>query len=464
MEVTLYQGFSKRRNSTKQVNVQGVTKSVVLKEKCSVINPSFFISDVTGYTYLKAWNIYYFIDRILYDINGAQYIECTVDVLGTWKAQILATTAFVKYSSSNYSLLINDDRVVAIQDEFVTTKSVDSPFSQAVAADSVRYILTVIGKDGGLDRFYLGFAELADILQALMDKANDWVSSMFVGFADAMSAIVSLIEVPLINIPTGATRHVYIGALDLELLYDCSVLTDIYGGYLTDSEVIPIERVYSDFRMSSKYTSMSLYLPYVGNVSLSADDFIGAEDIVIKWVINAISRSVIYRVGDDRGHIIGVYSGTFGRQIPVSATQLTSVAKTVGDVASGSAIGAAILGLGASNPVGAGLTVAAAGSAIQTAVSGLSHVSQKSNSLIGGYDGTYAELLDDRIRFTIQEQKTRIEPSNLNALYGNTCSMVTPLTGLTGYVETVGFSIDIDILDDFRQMINKAMDSGVYIE
>ena len=55
MEVTLYQGFSKRRNSTKQVNVQGVTKSVVLKEKCSVINPSFFISDVTGYTYLKAW-------------------------------------------------------------------------------------------------------------------------------------------------------------------------------------------------------------------------------------------------------------------------------------------------------------------------------------------------------------------------------------------------------------------------
>ena len=462
MEIKLWKDFRKRRNSTKQPPDSGyITKQVVLKGNCSITSPEFFLADADLYSYLE-WNgLYYFITDVSWDINNASYVRCQLDYLASWKAEILNTTAFVKYSSTDYSLLINDNRVLGIADETVTVLNEQSPFSD----NGYTYILTTIGEDGGIVNWYLSWNELVDIYQALMDKTNDWIGSIFTNLTDALSSIISLREVPLTDLSYGQSRHVYLGTLDLELGYDCKTLTDVRPGYETDSILFDITRVYSDFRMTSKYTSFSLYLPMVGSVELSADDLLGAENVVIKYVLNAMTGNILYRVGDDRGHILGVYSGSFGRHIPISNIQLRNTSKVIGDVASGAVIGASILGLGTGGlALGGGLGAAALASAISNGVNGFTHVNQRTNSLIGGYDGSYGEHLDNQIRLTIREQKTRIEPSNLTEIAGNPCCKVRPINGLTGYVETIGFSISLHSTDNVRETINRLMDSGVYIE
>ena len=82
----------------------------------------------------------------------------------------------------------------------------------------------------------------------------------------------------------------------------------------------------------------------------------------------------------------------------------------------------------------------------------------------GTCDGSCAELLSTEILLTVKEYASRIEPSNLNQLAGRPCNKVRSLTGLSGYVQTAGFSVDVSALSSIRDEINNLMDNGVYIE
>lgn len=460
MEVTLYKNFSKRKNSTKQpTNVDGVTKNLTLKDKCSYINPSFFLSDAEGYVYLEAWGNYYFINGVEYDINGAQYITCSIDVLATWKESILATTAFVKYSTSNYSLNIVDDRVAPLVAENTYTATASSIFVQDEA-----YIITVISQDGGVVNFYAGYAGLQSIVESLLSKTTSWWQSIFASLSDALSALIGVMAIPITDLSTGTSRQVYLGSLDLEI-GTLPTLVDVRTGYKVDTAYIEIPRTYTDFRRGSKFTNISLYLPYVGVVDISADDVMDSEGLSIKTVANAMTGNVIYRVGNDQGEWIGTYSGTFGRRIPVSNIQLTNVAQSITQMVSAGATMAGILGVGTAGvALGSGLTMAAGASAISSGISAFSKFTQKSNTLIGGYNGSYGEFIYKDFYLSVVEQGSRIEPSNLTELYGNPCSKVLSLSNLSGYVETIGFSIDISAPSVIRDMINSAVDNGIYIE
>lgn len=459
MQVTLYSNFSKRRNSTKQPTTGGVVKDVKLKGECSYTRPSFFLADATEYTYLQAWGNYYFIDERLYDINGASYVNCSIDVRASFKTEILATSAFVKYSSSDYSLKIVDNRVVPLVEQRVGVSDEATDFSTTES-----YIITCIGQDGGVVNYYTGYTGLIDIVESLLSKTSSWWQTIFVSLEDALSCLVSVRAVPINSLSTGVSRQVYLGGLDLEI-GTLPTLTDVRPGYYTDNFYLTINRTYSDFRKCSKYTTLFLYLPFVGKVELSADDFVGSEGVSIKLVANAMTGNIIYRVGNDDGDIVGVYNGTFGRQIPISNIQLTNVAQSLGQIAGAVAIGGGLLGLGeAGVALGGGLTLSAGASAISSGVGAFTSFMKHSATMIGGYSGGYGEDINTHIYLSVDEQPTRIEPSNLTELYGNPCSKVRQISGLTGYVETLGFSIDINETDEIKRMINEAMDSGTYLE
>ena len=481
MEITLY-NFSKRKNSTKVPTDTGTVKEVKLKGKCDRINPSFFLADVTGYTYLKAWNWYYFITNVAYDINGAQYIDCTIDVLATWKESIMATTAFVKYSSTDYSMLIHDNRVAPLVQQRFGITNTQSIFSQSEA-----YIISAVSGDGGLVNYYTGYAGLVNMLESLVAKTADWWQSVFASLSDAVGSIISVRAIPITDLATGPSRNVELGGLDLEI-GSLPTLTDVRPGYKVDNDYLSISRTYSDFRKSSQFTSLYLYLPFVGVVDLSADDFIDSDGVTIRTVANSMTGNVIYRIGNDDGEIVGTYSGTFGRQIPISNIQLTNVSQSIGHVLSaltkgaggasaiGSAIGSVPSGLTSAILPSTALAASAGsgamalagtvaiGSALSSAMNAFMALNQHSSSVIGGYGGGYGEFISDQLYLATEEIPTRIEPSNLTAIAGNPCLKVIPLTNLSGYVETIGFSIDISAPDSVRSLINNALDNGVYLE
>lgn len=100
MQITVYSGFSKEANSTKQPT-GGTVVSCVLKENVSVVHPVFILqSNNTAINYLS-WGVrYYFVDDIVFLTNDMIEVHCTVDVLATYKTDIGNSSQYVTRSAS----------------------------------------------------------------------------------------------------------------------------------------------------------------------------------------------------------------------------------------------------------------------------------------------------------------------------------------------------------------------------
>lgn len=102
MDIVLGVNHSERNAINKAISNQ-VTLSGTLKSDCSVISPSFVINAVNpsayNYCYIAAFNRYYFISDITSVRNGLWRIDCSVDVLMSYKDEILALDVIVSDAS-----------------------------------------------------------------------------------------------------------------------------------------------------------------------------------------------------------------------------------------------------------------------------------------------------------------------------------------------------------------------------
>ena len=463
MEVLFFSGFSKRKNSTKRpVDSAGVVKDVKLKELCSVMYPSFFVADVSDYTYVKAWNKYYFITKVAYDIDGAQYIECGIDVLASYKEQIEAMSAFVVYSTSDYSLQLTDHRVAML-----TQTRVDhalEPSDVFISYDNI--IMTGMSSLTGLTHFMLGDADFTDVVKALLSAGVTIWGSLVLQFSDAIGSIVGARRMPVSSDYASGVAAMVLGD------YNVSDDTGKLYNYLTrpdrhvqEAKELTIPWQYTDFRRLEPYTTLKLGLPFVGVVDLAVSDFIDTESgiisdrVQIKMDLDLVTGVIVYLIYNTMiSEPVAMFSGQCGGDIAVgnmqkSASQSivtgalqqglnTYSASMVGSIAVAETMGAAALPL-------AGMFIA-------------DH--KVTSSVVGSFNGGYSEysLIDYLVIVTTHP--TRIEPTELNALYGNPCSGVRSIGSLSGFVQTSGFSIDVEALSEVRDMINKAMDTGVYLE
>ena len=468
MKILLYQGFKKRYNSTKvPTDITPVEKNVSIKAnfgfenqnqstKCSIEHPSFFLADAQLYSYLKAWGMYYFIDSIEYDINGAQYITCSLDVLATWKDRILEHTAFVVYSSTDYSTRLVDPRVPKLDN---VTEYVSSPYNTVFSDDPAHnYDLLWIAGERGV-RCYS--CNVDTIISALYNKAStSLVSNLCASWSDAQSCILYCRTYCLDYEPGTHTESVIIGKVDTE--EDAVRVDNEDLCFVSPDITIPIGGSYTDFRRF-EFTSMSIYLPYVGTVNLNISDFIDnpsdTANVNIKYTVNFGSGTIVYMISTDDGKIIGTYNGVAGRAKPVS---IVSPFNGLGVLtSSGAALGSATVGLLSATPAGAAIGI---GGAIAGVAGAFSATYEQDVNSVGSCDGSASELLSPSIILTVKEYSSRIEPSNLTDLAGRPCNKVISLANLTGYVQTAGFSADIEALSSVRESINSLMDSGVYIE
>ena len=445
MEVLFFRNFSKRDNSTKQPNDEnGELREVRLKGQCDVRSPMFFLTGCDDYVYCKAWNMYYFIHRIGYDIDGAQYVYCNIDYLATWKAQIMASNAFVKYSSSNYSSLLIDDRVGMLSD--IDIKVDDSEPSLFTTTPS--YILTVVG-EGGVECIIPTDPNI--IPATLYQKtATDLISALCIQWSDAQSCMLELLEIPIAVGADYQANPAYVGKIDV----GSRACKNQYFNELREelTTVLHIPESYKDFRLFT-FVNLFLYLPMVGVVELDLHDF--APDptalnrqVIINAVANVMTGQISYSLKNKEGVVVSTYTGTFGRKLPINASSPRDVIGAVTHLASAAA------------DIGSGNKSGAFGEIVKSMTSSVHF----KGSVIGSFGGGFGEYLGTNYMLALCEHKSRIEPSNLTDLIGRPCAKVLNLSELTGYVETVGFSIDIVALDADRQAINRLMDNGVYLE
>lgn len=145
LTVTLYNNGSPVEKIGKTLT-NGTDFSCVLKDATSILRPTIEVSSSSNlsgfnYMYISDFGRYYFIDDIVSTHNNRWEISAHVDVLETYKTEILANSAVVRRQQSQYNLYLDDPDFHAYNYERIQTlKFPANTFNKAL-----NYILVVNG-------------------------------------------------------------------------------------------------------------------------------------------------------------------------------------------------------------------------------------------------------------------------------------------------------------------------------
>lgn len=455
MQAIFYK-FSKRKNSTAVPNGQGNERTLTLKNGSSIITPTFLVAGESfDYNYCSFNGRYYWITDITSVRNELWEVQCRVDVLSSWKNEILNSKAFVKYSSSDNNQNIKDGRNVVTSNVERTASYLNMQLFDINGS----YILATLSgpaSEAINNSFSVLYGMEAGSLGALAQEFNspDALTAIRQYFDNPTETIVFCRWLPR-NLIGGPTRIIPIKFGD----YESSVTgTLIEENYATEIGDITIPWQKSDFRNYEPYSSAILYLPGVGNVSIPLSSLAGLDVLSIQCVMDYVTNQIHYQVTDGTGaNIIGTYSGSVGVDIPISAIQSGNVGGIlagIGGIAGG--IGAVATGgmsLGAAAAIGGGLYAA-----------GVSSLSQNIRA-IGSFSGGYnVKAGGTTIHLEIFRNQSVQEPNEYVDTIGNPCMKTRNISGLSGYCQTEDFQVSGNMLDTEKSEINNLMNGGVYIE
>lgn len=116
MTLILYQNKSEYNKIDKDI-VTVTTLTGTLKNSCSILAPVILIENETlinaNYCYIPEYNRYYFITDITVVRNKLFQINCSVDVLMSFKDKIKEQTAIIARQEKLYNLYLNDDKLLS---------------------------------------------------------------------------------------------------------------------------------------------------------------------------------------------------------------------------------------------------------------------------------------------------------------------------------------------------------------
>lgn len=459
MDIILFK-FDKRKNSTKVPSTgTGLTISnVYLKEETSVSNPTFKLSfnvDVVAYNYVYAWDRYYYIDDKISTEHNHWEIVCSLDLLGTYRQNILNTTAYVLYSASNYNIHIPDPRLDVSNDiqESNTYYDISNIFSPTHGT----YVLQTVGNSGnsvgGFATAYAGtdiaisqIATYFTTTQAIWEELQKKFTSAYDGIIACYWTPINLQQYA--NNGTGAT--VKIGEFDSGVaMY--RLTTGVINGVVS----LNIPWFYSDFRNCEPYTTIAIYLPVVGVLDMSASDLYGATNIQVSYAIDLVSGDVAYKIAALPGDIL---LQTAGGNMRVNLPIAQNSADIVGVL---SGVGTVIAGVGATVATGGmGALAMTVGGAANAALS----ANKRGISTSGGYGGRAGATLEPNIRLMVYSKITSQSPSSMINPLGRPSGRTLALSTLSGYVQTLNASIPAIGPGNELDSVNSLLDGGVYIE
>lgn len=436
MQVTFYK-FAKRVNSTKRPS-GGVTKDCLFKEKTDLHAPTVKCaaseSETLAYNYMKIGDHYYWIVQEV--VMPAGWIEWTgeLDPMATCADEIKATTAFIERSASLGTTTLLDSLAPA-QSNDKTTLIGDAPVSIFSGSEG-SYIVTVANYPSPMIMNNQQFQELYEQLNS--ESVINQLENSIVRLEEIITGAI-WIPVPRGLIFTQGEIAIKAGFVDTGIVGDTLLNEPIttlvgIGSYLGETILD-----------SSAYKSLYLYLPFVGAVELSPDQFKGAG-VVVEVSLDPTNGALMYKIENSAGAVIATYNGSCGIPIPIGSTSYNV----------GGAVATAI-GIAGSIATGNVLGAIASGTALM--FSGL-----KSVSSIGGGGGSRAGM--SRISVSLYAI-TRTPPEGYSvksAVAGLPTYRTAQLGSLNGFVKCYNASIESAQEGSVIEACNNYLNSGAYIE
>ena len=470
MNIILYRNFYKKKNSTLQPS-GGTSANVAMKEDCSIENPVFLINGVDlDVNYIQWNNSYYYVDDIILRNNNIYELQCSIDVLATWRTAIGNYTAFVERSSYRYDAMVNDPFLSPRQTligESVSSHSLGAYFNQSGC-----FIVQVMSEDGItlyacesltpwgiiLNPASYSSASIAAWIDSKISQAFDldvyvgaikWVP-FAASYLDGGDGVQSTLKLGPISatIPTTVGNRVY------KVSQSFTVRTSFTLNF-------PTHGAYTDFRNNSaKFTEYKAYFPGVGTVNLDPA-IIGTcilSGIAIRCDMNVdlVSGAINYNLTDGaNNYIIGEFNGNIAVDVPIGKANynpgqaLTSGLSGIASVAANAA---------AENYAGAVV------GAVNSVVSVADNILSPQTSILTGGSGNKARLFSaagEGIKISMRSYDSCDFPTGVlgRPLYRN-----VQISTIPGFIKCGAASISIAGAGPEKDLINSYLNGGFYYE
>jgi hypothetical protein len=472
--------FSKRRNSTAiPTGAAQKTASVLLKDDCTLENPVFELKaaniaeyGIYNYVHVSDFGRYYFIVNRTYKTGSVVVIQCTVDVLASFKAAIQGQTGvFIEYSSTPTTSII-DGRMQRLTVPIVTESysalanttftengcvilsttgnKCTGTFILADAGhiydllDGIDWTTTTVAGTTIEDITLNGFQRMCDVMEQFFtkDSASRNIRNAFtlpwVVHHDAIGAQISNYVIG--SFPTGETVY------------------KVANKVILDSATLNIPWQQNDWRRSSANCQLYMYAPLFGVMSLPVDQLVNDSSLAIQYTFSYENGDVALSVkSGSTDQIITTANTNVAAPVGVGASNISSgkVTSSVTSIISG----LATMAIAESTSGGlAGLLAAASGGiGLADALGG--------QTLAGGGLGGFASVgLDKVCHIWCVGAQLSDTPANMASGYGYPNFCVGSLAGKTGYVKLRNSTFNGAGSSYENDMITEYMNRGFYIE
>lgn len=326
MQITVYSGFSKRINSTKQPS-GGQAINVVLKQPTSVINPHFVITGFdTSWNYIQWGNRYYFVDDIVILSNTQAEYSCSLDVLATYKSAIGASSQYVVRASGAYNPYVMDTKYPVLADSDLA-----SVYLQNLDVDSTGiYVIGVVGGDATntVTYYTLGVGGFANLMAALFNtsylNASDISVELQKELVNPFQYIVSCYWFPFTATQVaGDMARIKFGWWD----------SGVYGGKLSDSQrVVSLEDTFDPpkhplaatrgmYLNDAPFTRYTLNCYSFGSIPLNPSPFVDGDGGIIEIDVDLFTGLAQMYIACDASRMLTAIS-QFG--VPIQINQNTA--------------------------------------------------------------------------------------------------------------------------------------------
>ena len=455
MNITVWNNFKKRKNSTLQPSATGtVISNVRLKDNCNYENPVFLLNQIDfDINYIQAFGKYYYVESI--DILSADHAayNCTMDLLSSYKADIQATSAFITRSASDYNKYLNDSSVATFS---TVTQNVHDVYATPFNSDGC-FILSVVNEIAGAGAVshyamdsanmqgFSNFMSNIDPNDPLLQNLIQW---SLVNMGDIWSCVVDCKWIPVKYSSLGnVAQSIRIGSYNITnvlgiLLNDISPITLTAGTSIDISDLVP-----DDFRRIEPYTSIELFVPMYGLIALPAGRCTNKMSLTVKLdPINGDVFAYIMSTGDNHTDMIMSLNYNVAVSIPVAqinAGKTLNIASSVMNIISGMA-----MSMGSKFAEG----IAALGPAVL-------QNSPSVKSSIGG------SAMADDVTFKIYVKTIdTVNPDDIRSRYGRPLCEVRTLSGLSGFTACSNASVSCDATNAQTSSINQMLNSGIFLE
>ena len=406
-------------------------------------------------------------------------ISCIEDVLATYKTEIGQSPAMVMYATGSTKKIV--DSRIPVKADFVRsythTKIYDDLGTTEVLFPNAYCAVIGVTGVGSMGQFLL---ESPLLVRDLLDGVDSWKvqnlsdmvsigQQLFFG-GSASECLKSAIGLPWVVNPTilGLEEDIYLGS------YPCkdSNGNAIRGRYVKVgtfkySQDISIPWTYTDWLTVSQYTTISMFLPMVGMVSLPATDLMKDSAVTVTYSVNPTTGGFAVKVvGKTSGTCVYTGGGSCAFELPFGSTGYNMDKFTSGAAAG---IGTAIATTAAAVATGGGgISVAAElamGGAMAGVVSGTMGAMAGTGGGSAGGGGSASLGLGTEIECWVTQKVLTDEQTNLDNIIGKPFMGKTLIGNFSGFVQTDGFEFDNSrAYSAEKDKVNTMCNAGIYYE